>query len=1307
MRFSERHAMVSVGAALLQNAARPQDMTLFIHITQASTFKEGSWLLDLKCKWHDHLFHHEREWPVTFSMPLTRDDMELLRWYLDEFSSKSPFQLEKAKDAAHRIVIVGRVATKLIRDILALRRPLQRASQIVLNLCFLPTDRVLAELPWEALENYEYWHRAVYPGASICVVRSVAGREDLLNQSQAIQSSIAIKNILLISSRSKDARDILPDLLTLPIVGHTESIPVAQRPQLHFARPATWDHILDMLKEHGPDYFDVVHFDVHGAYVTGIENQRTMCLQLSAPAARGKGHFVSCQAIAKALGAAKVKLVVANACQSASMKEGWENNFAAALVDQGVLYAVAMSYKISADGAKIFTQVMYSELLSGKDIWHAALLARAYMRSNSERHARFGRLVNLQDWIVPVMYTSSRLDLSKVISTQKPQPWWVGKLKMVEPGEEYPYGRAFDVSRIEDLIFSKTPSDDRCRVLLLTGTGGIGKSHFLKYLSWWWEISQAFSRIIYLDIAERTWNENDPKVLLKSVLDSTSQPDCDDTRANLHTKENTEDITALSLKRNSNGKSARAIILDNMDAVVVQNKKAGRESWDSERRNILFEKLQESVAPQDVVFLCSRRPIPWSGVQSLGMILKYDLSPPADQSIVTRTLETFGVLWQYEEPEEAIAIQNIVELMSHHPTALLAATQLMAEHHFTARRTFQLLHEMTFMFSEQPAPPDLKGFYMPPNTRLVEDLEEAFNSAKDDPMLISFLAITGCCRQLLPPDLVEIEDILQELSCSLEWVHEFRRPSLRTFLLWSESWGLVDLTNKTEMGYTYLNPLIWFSLQFIFMRVSGNITVAKAKLIGYIAFVRFTMRRLSAGRLDSIAELSADSHERTSEIISITVALACQTPADATDERLFEPFAFDTTIISTMRLIRTFKVMLGPRLNPPHCTYFSALYAFETLSSRFSERNDPAQLEAIEGICMLFIQNDWAAFDKWTSLGLQRVAALKPDHGSEPSWFYFDFTFRYFSNAIALTQASRGFTRNCNPRPLNAQLVELETEPYAPIPRTSEYYTPYHVSRLSTHIKAFIGANISSTPIQMVNTIRSRIVESCDILLGDVTAAGNLRQNAVRIRKFFAKKFDTVPDMKQVYSLVSCISPISPTMMNLLREAGTADLGLERTYGQVVQALEAQEGVDGAISAKLLHMFGAMSAWHRDDLDGAIEHLRAAERQISPNDMAMKMNLWYLYSKVYAKMVAALPMGSSERQEMKKKLCEALAQILRMIEINSGLEELVKDDEALLDMSRRWRMIFDDDGVRKEFGILEWWHWREEKQQQLHDLSFD
>ncbi|KAG7406716.1 hypothetical protein Forpe1208_v014388 [Fusarium oxysporum f. sp. rapae] len=412
----------------------------------------------------------------------------------------------------------------------------------------------------------------------------------------------------------------------------------------------------------------------------------------------------------------------------------------------------------------------------------------------------------------------------------------------------------------------------------------------------------------------------------------------------------------------------------------------------------------------------------------MGETLQYELGPPAssaDFGAVMSQLNRLGAAEKYEKRDEAVAIENITDFMSHHPAALQVVTGLMR-----ARRL-------------------------------------------------------------------------------VEWEQEFRPPSLKLFLSWLESWGLIDLSATTDAGYIYFNPLMWYTLQYLFAEAFADVTMALVRFIGYASFVKITMTRLSIGKLDTLGQVPVNKLEKASDIASIAIALTHLTPTDATHELLIEALASDSSIASTMRLVRTLKVMLGPHVIPLHYSYFSAIFALASLSSRFGETSDLAQLEAIEGLCTLLAQNDQVSFT---------------------SWLYFDFSFRFLSNATHLIKGGRGFTREWNPGPLNADLVKLQSELFAPIPRGSEYYTPYHTTRLTTSIKTLIGAHISRCPLIIINKLRSDIVRSCDILLDDNTTPGGLRRHARKIRKFFANGFASIPDMMQVYSLAPLVGSSFATL---------------------------------------------------------------------------------------------------------------------------------------------------------------------------------
>ncbi|KAH7147331.1 hypothetical protein DER46DRAFT_665782 [Fusarium sp. MPI-SDFR-AT-0072] len=199
-----------------------------------------------------------------------------------------------------------------------------------------------------------------------------------------------------------------------------------------------------------------------------------------------------------------------------------------------------------------------------------------------------------------------------------------------EPGDDYPRGRAYDISRIEDLAFGKGTLNSGFKVLLIHGTGGICKSLLLRYLSWWWEVTQGFCRTFYLDFAERLWATNDLEILLTSSTDNSRPNNADlptgydhhndgageDSLSRwlhhfgIHSGSANSRVTAQGKIRaerarpdDETGCVPNAIVLDNLDAVDAQNYQSGRRPWNLKLRSEFFEKHRKSTGPGDVVIL--------------------------------------------------------------------------------------------------------------------------------------------------------------------------------------------------------------------------------------------------------------------------------------------------------------------------------------------------------------------------------------------------------------------------------------------------------------------------------------------------------------------------------------------------------------------------------------------------------------------------------------------------------------------------------------------------------------------------------
>ena len=93
--------------------------------------------------------------------------------------------------------------------------------------------------------------------------------------------------------------------------------------------------------------------------------------------------------IAKLLSDRGVRVVILNACQSAS-EQGPDSSIVRSIVEAGVSIAVGMRYQILESAAEIFTETFYRSLLTRNQSIHAAVhAARFTMRNCQKRKTKF------------------------------------------------------------------------------------------------------------------------------------------------------------------------------------------------------------------------------------------------------------------------------------------------------------------------------------------------------------------------------------------------------------------------------------------------------------------------------------------------------------------------------------------------------------------------------------------------------------------------------------------------------------------------------------------------------------------------------------------------------------------------------------------------------------------------------------------------------------------------------------------------------------------------------------------------------
>ena len=188
-------------------------------------------------------------------------------------------------------------------------------------------------------------------------------------------------------------------------------------------------------------------------------------------------NLVPAADVADLLEANAVRTVILNACRSAR-GSSLESSIIGAFLRRGVEHVAAMNYMIISLSVQIFTACVYRCLMQqGASLASAVHFARKIMKSSTERVSRIGTTVNIDDFVVPLIFEASIAgDKNHGIVECDIQ-----SLADLDFSPTYPFGREDDIRQIEDaLLIGRRP-------LLLTGIAGVGKSSLVQHLRSWWK----------------------------------------------------------------------------------------------------------------------------------------------------------------------------------------------------------------------------------------------------------------------------------------------------------------------------------------------------------------------------------------------------------------------------------------------------------------------------------------------------------------------------------------------------------------------------------------------------------------------------------------------------------------------------------------------------------------------------------------------------------------------------------------------------------------------------------------------------
>lgn len=418
--------------------------------------------------------------------PLTNEERERLRWYLEEYWKWPFYEFETRGRQAE--ALLNQVGKRLYQAVFSgieaqtILQQWQKQPGVGHQITIVSDMPSVLRLPWELLHDAQSFLVLRY-NPPISIVRHLP-LEDQSTLSTPFEPPL---RVLLVTSRPEGSGFIDPRSIARELVDEAQTQVDAGAIALEFLRPPTFPALLARLSDRACPPIQVLHFDGHGEFDEKKEKQGFLLFETE----KYGPHPVKASDLAEVLGERGVRLVMLTACKSAtSAKNDVLSSVAAQLLRSGIDAVVAMSASFLVTSASRYVESFYRALSQGLSIPMAQERARQTLQSEPSRDIHLhhseskGTTVTLQDWWVPHYYQQRpvQLQLAKPIREreQSTAPAPLPRLSENMPAEP-PYGfsgRAKDLLDIERSLL-------RRKMVVLHGFGGVGKTALAREAADW------------------------------------------------------------------------------------------------------------------------------------------------------------------------------------------------------------------------------------------------------------------------------------------------------------------------------------------------------------------------------------------------------------------------------------------------------------------------------------------------------------------------------------------------------------------------------------------------------------------------------------------------------------------------------------------------------------------------------------------------------------------------------------------------------------------------------------------------------
>src|SRR5258706_4309742 len=160
------------------------------------------------------------------------------------------------------------------------------------------------------------------------------------------------------------------------------------------------------------------------------------------------------------LGEHHIPVAILNACQSGKQVGDSETSLGSSLMQAGVQLVLAMCYSITVSAAVLLMKTLYQHLFAGDPLSLAIYHARNELYNDKRRQAYFAQQIDLEDWLLPVVYQNRPVRLTLRELTQEENAAYYehkAELERTSPSEPtYGFiGRDLDILGIEKHLLTR------------------------------------------------------------------------------------------------------------------------------------------------------------------------------------------------------------------------------------------------------------------------------------------------------------------------------------------------------------------------------------------------------------------------------------------------------------------------------------------------------------------------------------------------------------------------------------------------------------------------------------------------------------------------------------------------------------------------------------------------------------------------------------------------------------------------------------------------------------------------------------